>query len=85
MQGTLQPKKVRLNVQISSELKSKLTQLSESQGKKITALVRESIEEKVAQIEKQTLGEKMKRAYEGLAQENLKISEDFKYVDAENL
>jgi len=26
----------------------------------------------------------MKRAYQELAQENLKISEDFKYVDTEN-
>jgi predicted DNA-binding protein len=85
MQGNLQPKKVRLNVQISSELKSKLSQLSAFQGKKVSALVRESIEEKLEQIDKKIFEEKMKRAYQELTQENLKISEDFKYVDTENL
>ncbi len=85
MQPKLQPEKVRLNVQISSELKVKLSQLSAFQGKRVSALVRESIEEKLDKIEKKILEEKMKRAYQSLAQENLKISEDFKYVDSENL
>jgi len=85
MQANLQPKKVRLNVQISSELKRKLSQLSAFQGKKVSTLVRESIEEKLEQIDKKIFEEKMKRAYQGLTQENLKISEDFKYVDTENL
>jgi len=85
MQLELQPKKVRLNVQISSELKIKLTELSAFQGKRVSALVRESIEEKLEDIEKEIFEEKMKCAYQALAQENLKISEDFKYVDSENL
>ena len=85
MQLELQPKKVRLNVQISSELKIKLTELSAFQGKRVSALVRESIEEKLEDIEKKIFEEKMKCAYQELAQENLKISEDFKYVDSENL
>ncbi len=85
MQLELQPKKVRLNVQISSELKNKLTELSAFQGKRVSALVRESIEEKLEDIEKKIFAEKMKCAYQALAQENLTISEDFKYVDSENL
>jgi len=85
MQPELQPQKARLNVQISYELKAKLSQLSAFQGKKVSALVRESIEEKLKQIEKNIFEEKMKSAYQALAQENLKISEDFKYVDSENL
>ena len=85
MQPQLQPKKVRLNVQISSELKGKLIQLSAFQGKRVSSLVRESIEEKLEAIEKEIFEEKMKLAYQALAQENLKISEDFKYVDSENL
>jgi len=85
MQGNQQPKKVRLNVQISPELKSKLSQLSAFQGKKVSTLVRESIEEKLEQIDKKIFEKKMKRAYQELTQENLKISEDFKYVDSENL
>ena len=59
--------------------------LSGFQGKKVSTLVRESIEEKLEQIEKKIFEEKMKCAYRELAQENLKISEDFKYVDTENL
>ena len=85
MQQNVQHKKVRLNVQISSELKNKLSQLSALQGKKVSAFVRESIEEKVEQIEETIFKEKMKRAYQELTQENLKVSEDFKYVDSENL
>ena len=85
MQPELQPNKVRLSIQISSELKSRLSQLSVFQGKKVSALVRESIEEKLEEIEKKILEEKMKQAYKALAQENLKIAEDFKYVDSENL
>jgi len=85
MQLQLQPKKHRLNVQISSELKIKLTELSAFQGKRVSALVRESIEEKLENIEKKIFEEKMRCAYQALAQENLKISEDFKYVDSENL
>ena len=85
MQSNSPSKKVRLNVQISSELKNKLFQLSASQGKKVSTLVRESIEEKIEQIDKKILEEKMKCAYQELAKENLKISEDFKYVDTENL
>jgi len=85
MQTNLQAKKTRLNIQISSELKSKLSQLSAFQGKKVSTLVRESIEEKLEQIDKEVFEEKMKCAYRELAQENLTISEDFKYVDTENL
>jgi hypothetical protein len=48
-------------------------------------LVRESIEEKIAQINRRILEEKMKAAYQGLAEENLRVSEEFKYSDAENL
>ena len=85
MQQNVQHKKVRLNVQISSELKNKLSQLSALQGKKVSAFVRESIEEKVEQIEEKIFKEKMKRAYQELTEENLKVSKDFKYVDSENL
>jgi len=85
MRPIVRSKKARLNFQISSELKGKLTQLSAIQGKKVSTLVRESIKEKLKQIEKKIFEEKMKCAYQELAQENLKISEYFKYVDTENL
>ena len=78
-------KKAKLNVQISSELKERLSQVSAFQAKKVSTLVRESIEEKLDRIEKELFEEKMKRAYQELAQENMERSEDFKYVDTENL
>ena len=85
MEPELQHRTARLNVQISVELKEKLSYLSSFQGKKISTLVRESIEEKLKQIDDQIFEENMKRAYQGLAQENMAISDDFKYVDSENL
>ena len=85
MRQDLQPKKARLNIQISSELKSKLFQVSALQGKKVSVLVRESIEEKIKQTEKKMFEEEMKHAYLDLAQENLEISKDFEHIDAENL
>jgi predicted DNA-binding protein len=85
MQQNLPSNQVRLNIQISPELKRKLAEISTLEGKKISVLVRESIEENLKQIEKKIIEEKMKQAYLDLAQENLDVSEDFKYVDAESL
>ncbi|MEW5949659.1 MAG: hypothetical protein AB1711_09665 [Thermodesulfobacteriota bacterium] len=85
MRTNLQAKKSRLSIQISSEIKNKLSRASALQGKKLSVLIRESIEEKLEQIEKERFEEEMKSAYQELAQENLEILEDFKYVDAENL
>ena len=85
MQQNLPSNQVRLNIQISPELKRKLAEVSTLEGKKISVLVRESIEENLKEIEKKIIEEKMKQAYLDLAQENLDVSEDFKYVDAESL
>lgn len=85
MKHKLHPKGDRLNVQIPSELKSRLYHLSEFQGKKISALVRESIEDKLDAIENKIFEDKMKSAYLAMAQENLEFSEEFRHVDSENL
>jgi len=85
MQQNIPSNQARLNIQISPELKRKLAEVSAMEGKKISVLVRESIEENLKQIEKKVLEGKMKQAYLDLAQENLDVSEDFKYTDAENL
>ena len=77
--------KTRLNIQISSELKDKLFRISAMQGKKVSVLVRESIEEKLKQAEKRIFDAKMKSAYLDLTKENIEVSEDFKYVDAEKV
>ena len=85
MLQNLPSKKVRLNVQIPFELKNKLNWASVIEGKKMSVLVRECIEQKLRRIEKKVFEEKMKNAYLDLAQENLETSKDFEYSDSENL
>ncbi len=85
MQQSMTPKKVRINVQVPFELKEKLEKASIIEGKKLSVLIRESIEQKLKQIEERIFEEKMKRAYLDLAKENIEISRDFEYSDAENL
>jgi metal-responsive CopG/Arc/MetJ family transcriptional regulator len=77
--------KTRLNIQLPAEIKERLSEASSRQGKKVSVLVRESIEEKLRQIEKKVFEDRMKAAYLDMADENLEISDDFKYADAENL
>ena len=84
MLSTTQRDKVRINIQIPAEIRDKLFEASSRQGKKVSAFVRESIEDKLNQIDRQVFEERMKVAYQDLAEENLLISEDFKFSDAEN-
>ena len=76
---------MKLNIQIPVELKEKLIIVSALEGKKISVLVRESIEEKLEKINRRIFEQEMKSAYLDMAQENLQISDDFKYSDSENL
>jgi predicted DNA-binding protein len=85
MLSTTQREKIRINIQIPAEIKDRLFEVSSRQGKKVSAFVRESIEEKLSEIERQVFEEQMKAAYQDLAEENLHIYEDFKFSDAENL
>jgi hypothetical protein len=85
MLSTAQQGKVRINIQIPAEIKERLFQASFRQGKNVSTIVRESIEEKLIQLDKQVLEEQMKVAYQELAEENIRICEDFKFADAENL
>ena len=59
MQSSLQSKKARINIQLPAELKEKLSKLSAFEGKNVSTLVRESIEQKLAQIDKQIFEEKL--------------------------
>ncbi|MBU0543807.1 MAG: hypothetical protein KKH97_00485 [Proteobacteria bacterium] len=77
--------KVRINIQLPAEIKDKLFKASSRQGKKVSAFVRESIEEKLTRLDRQDFENRMKAAYQDLAEENLNISEEFKFSDAENL
>ncbi|CAN2041353.1 CopG family transcriptional regulator / antitoxin EndoAI [Candidatus Magnetomoraceae bacterium gMMP-15] len=85
MHRNISTSKARLNVLIPFNLKSRLSQLSKAEGKTVSMLVRESIEAKLANMEKQKFEEQMKHAYLDLAGENLRICNDFKNSDAENI
>ncbi|HIJ75935.1 MAG TPA: hypothetical protein HPP81_04390 [Deltaproteobacteria bacterium] len=78
-------KDARLNLVVPLDLKRKLVKTATAQGKKVSALVRESIEEKLARTERELFEEKMREAYLEMAAENLVTVEEFKHADAENL
>jgi predicted DNA-binding protein len=85
MLSVLHQEKVRINIQLPTDIKERLINASSRQGKKVSALVRESIEEKLNYLDQQVFAEQMKAAYQDLAEENISICEDFKFSDAENL
>ena len=85
MQHNLSTPKTRLNILVPVDLKARLSQLCESEGKTVSMLVRESIEAKLADIERKLFEEKMKNAYLDLAEENLGVCRDFEFSDAENM
>jgi predicted DNA-binding protein len=85
MLSTARQEKVRINIQLPAEIKDRLFKASTRKGKNVSTLVRESIEEKLMQLDRQDLEERMKAAYQDLADENIRICEDFKFSDAENL
>ncbi len=80
-----QQEKVRINIQLPADIRDKLFKTSSRQGKKVSAFVRESIEEKLIQLERLDFEKRMKAAYQDLAEENINVSEDFKFSDGENL
>jgi predicted DNA-binding protein len=78
-------KVLRLQVVLPLEMKEKLRRMAAGKGKKISAFVREAIEQKIIELERELYEERMREAYLGLAEENLRVMEDFRYTDAENL
>ena len=85
MLSTTQQGKVRINIQLPAEIKDRLSKASTREGKNVSTLVRESIEEKLMRLDKQDIDARMKAAYQDLAEENIRICDDFKFSDAENL
>ena len=85
MAQKLSARDARLNLVVPLELKSRLVKTASAQGKKVSALVRESIEDKLAQMERKLYEDNMREAYLEMAGENLDIAEDFKHLDAENI
>jgi predicted DNA-binding protein len=85
MLSTAQQEKVRINIQLPAEIRDRLSKASTREGKNVSTLVRESIEEKLMRLDKQDIDARMKAAYQDLAEENIRICDDFKFSDAENL
>jgi predicted DNA-binding protein len=85
MLSTAQQEKVRINIQLPAEIKDRLSKASTREGKNVSTLVRESIEDKLMRLDKQDIDARMKAAYQDLAEENIRICDDFKFSDAENL
>lgn len=85
MLSTAQQEKVRINIQLPAEIKDRLSKASTREGKNVSTLVRESIEEKLMRLDKQDIDARMKAAYQDLTEENIRICDDFKFSDAENL
>lgn len=52
-----------IRVVVPSELKKKLAEMAAGQGKKVSALVHESIEEKLARLERKQFEDRMREAY----------------------
>lgn len=71
MSPATQQEKVRINIQLPAEVKEKLFKASSRQGKKVSAFVRESIEEKLIQLDRLDFEKRMKAAYQGLAEESI--------------
>ncbi len=78
-------KDVRLNLIVPLDLKHRLITMALAEGKKVSAFVRESIEEKLIRMERKKFDDKMREAYLEMAEENLDTVEEFKYADSENI
>ncbi len=85
MLSTAKQEKARLNIQLSAEIKGRLFRASTREGRNVSTLVRDAIEEKLMQLERQDREKQMKAAYQDMAEENIRICEDFRFADAENL
>lgn len=77
--------KARMTISVPIETQKKLRQLTHFQGKRMSDFIREMIEKKLSQMDRQNFEAQMKVAYQGLADENIQIVDEFKYADSENL
>ena len=78
-------KAVRKNINFPSELLLEIKKLSERLNVNFSNFVREATKERINNIKKEMLQKELEEGYKAKAKLNLKISEDFKYVDGENI
>ena len=85
MHSSYEHKLIRLNIQIPKDMRDQLAHASSRQGMNMSALVRESIKEKITQLNSQWLEADLRAAYEGMAEENAQLADECRFTDAENL
>ncbi len=73
----------RKNVYFPADLLKRISEVKEDTD--FSSFIREAAKEKVEQIEREKLKKQLEEGYKAKAELNKKISEDFKYVDGENL
>lgn len=78
-------KTVRKNIYFPTELLSEVNSLTKKLKIDFSKFVREATVEYVNHIKKTQLEEELEEGYRTKAKLNLKIAEDFKHVDGENI
>ena len=78
-------RKVRKNIYFPDELLKEIDELSGKLNMDFSKFVREATEEYVNLIKKERLEKEMEEGYKAKAKLNLKISEDFRHADGENI
>jgi metal-responsive CopG/Arc/MetJ family transcriptional regulator len=76
---------VRKNINFPVGLLSRVNELTKRLNIDFSKFVREATEEYINNFEKKQLQKELEEGYKAKAKTNLKISEDFKYVDGENI
>jgi len=76
---------VRKNINFPVELLREINCLTKKSKTDFSKFVREATKEYVNNLKKAQLKKELEEGYKAKAKLNLKISEDFKYVDGENI
>ena len=76
---------VRKNINFPVDLLREINSLTKKSKTDFSKFVREATKEYVNHIKKAQLKKELEEGYKAKAKLNLKISEDFKYVDGENI
>ncbi len=76
---------VRKNINFPEDLLREVSSLTKKSKTDFSKFVREATKEYVNNLKKEQLKKELEEGYKAKAKLNLKISEDFKYVDGENI
>ena len=76
---------VRKNINFPEDLLREVNSLTKKSKTDFSKFVREATKEYVNTLKKEQLKKELEEGYKAKAKLNLKISEDFKHVDEENI